>query len=1250
MSLSTHRPLVWWHFSDVHWDARASTERRSFLSALFEDLRRRIDQHGTPDFIVISGDLSFSGEEAQLLDAEENFIKPLIKIAANENLPLFLVPGNHDLRRSIARTVNPSLILSIQSVKSLNEFLDTDELIDTVERPFASFEEFSHRHMPNAERGVLGWWQELVIRGTKLLIAGLNSAWASTYHKTGEGVVDDERYLLLGQRQLQNLIEYSDKSKLSLLILHHPLKWLNGFNEPHVKHLINKYSDFVLFGHTHTLHDLSLTLSATGTSVYLPSPAIYDRADTDTIEYARGYNIVVFDPISRKGNAYYFKYSAAYATKFSPFVELYTSDGQESFRIDLSLSEEESSASNVKDHISTYSEAISNYPHLKYLSTLIEKSIQLDSIERHALEYFEAVIVELVRNTEILEADNADLFWEAVMLSRALMAIDLQQLINAPVRVYRPRHSADALVKLLSDAKNDPAVNLKLNLDDYQNLVSLSLDTFSLSNPASHTSEVYRRIFSVPWLLSRLLLYCDYPELIPIALQSESRIAALFDITPPEQLAILGFKFDAARCLLSIDLRIRDRDGFLAVTMLKHYVDMAFRSIADFWRNSQRIFPPLSLGLEFPRWRNKQISDYYLGVETTPIVKLLMGRAMYRGTKHVWFREIVQNALDANSARRALDDNNYQSQLDITFSGGDICVIRDNGIGMSRQHILRYLTTLGRSIWSSDELHEGKPVTRETAIQAIGKFGIGFAAVFQDASRVLVRTCFFKDVGESGWLVDFTTVDKPFLLEAVDSDTGTEVEIKLKEGIPQKEFLRLVNEFFLYINENITIKPEAHLPRHLSQVRLLPSEIAQKALLSDSLAEEQIGPHRFILRCLFFYDFKGREKGEKPPDNLLIVANSGVRVFEQDSLILKPGKHYIWVADVEEKKPVYQDPNDSGLQHSQVIIDFEKGNSPILPSRFEIEIEPSFSEELVQIIYERFCQGLRWAVNEITNKNLAPKLRRKAILTAMTLSTMQYTNYWRDRNQPPKGFSRIKVIDETAVDLYRDYCPVWIQTPNGEDVFEAVSAIASSSEGVFVVEGVAKSSLFKVYAKAAGLSRWVLVEDRREFFLFSKVISSDGWKGFSSEKDLYSEGRRIFAEIAETPLVDILRGDYALITDEIFDRAAFIVLPSNLPGSWKRGEAAGSVRRDAMKTCPARVLVNNSHPLISAMTRFLESPSASEPEKHLLKLLMDNLCDGVVEQDRITVARERWKTLQQELRKLLKGIPDIKYETLVVRR
>lgn len=44
----------------------------------------------------------------------------------------------------------------------------------------------------------------------------------------------------------------------------------------------------------------------------------------------------------------------------------------------------------------------------------------------------------------------------------------------------------------------------------------------------------------------------------------------------------------------------------------------------------------------------------------------------------------------------------------------------------------------------------------------------------------------------------------------------------------------------------------------------------------------------------------------------------------------------------------------------------------------------------------------------------------------------------------------------------------------------------------------------------------------------------------------------------------------------------------------------------------------------------------------VLKLRLDNLCDGVLEQERTTVARERWRALETELRDPLGTLPQIK--------
>jgi hypothetical protein len=106
-----------------------------------------------------------------------------------------------------------------------------------------------------------------------------------------------------------------------------------------------------------------------------------------------------------------------------------------------------------------------------------------------------------------------------------------------------------------------------------------------------------------------------------------------------------------------------------------------------------------------------------------------------------------------------------------------------------------------------------------------------------------------------------------------------------------------------------------------------------------------------------------------------------------------------------------------------------------------------------------------------------------------------------------------------------------------------------------LIENLTKSPLFKVYAKAMALKEWVVVDGQREYALFSKAIGALEWRGFAVEKDIYAERMRVLTEVIDSPLAGLVRGDYAVIADQIFGSEAFIVLPSNIPKSWKRGEA-----------------------------------------------------------------------------------------------
>jgi Histidine kinase-, DNA gyrase B-, and HSP90-like ATPase len=777
---------------------------------------------------------------------------------------------------------------------------------------------------------------------------------------------------------------------LAIVIAHHPLNWLAGFNETQIRQSLHRYADIVLFGHTHHLHDLAHTIGGSGSTVFLPSPATYDRStSTDSVEYARGYNIVRMDIESRTGAAHYFKYSDAYGSQFTPFVELFPDQTTSSFPINLGKKIPISPAVTGSDLFSL-KDVLQAYPNLYNLNALLESRVPYSHFDHHCLEFFEAIIVELARTTLAIEKDFEHVFWEHVILSRALLILNLIQLHGPRSRPFLIQQSISALSESLRAARNT-GIALHLAVDDCVALYGSNFDGFSLiqSNLTS-IPEIDRRQFTIPWAISQLLLYLDYPELIPNALRSEGRIADVFSRGRPNRFVVVAYRIDPNRSTLTIDLSLQDKDSFLAVTMLKYYFDQLIRHAADFWRQCQQVLNPIGLALEFPRWINKLVNAYELTVETTPIVKLLMGRSMYSDEEHVWFRELVQNALDTNSTREALEGKEYRSRLEIFLHSSGIFSVRDNGIGMSQQHILQYLTRLGKSIWNSEELRENSKITRDSALRAIGKFGIGFAAVFQQAERVVVRTRFFREIDELGWLVEFTSVEKPFLLEEDEFPIGTEIQLELKQDIANslspRAFVELVRRFFLYIDDNVVIIPDAQVARTLSDVRLIPDDAGKRSLYHDSTTTEQIGPYKFSLRCAFGFDYRARDRQDKPPASYMLIANSGVRVFEQPSLMLKRGSQYVITEHSSQGQRV-EDAREHGIKHFWVAVDFVKGATPILPSRLEVDVDQSFSKELLELIHARFCEAMSEVAQDIATAPTSPKERRRRLLHCLVYST-----------------------------------------------------------------------------------------------------------------------------------------------------------------------------------------------------------------------------------------------------------------------
>jgi molecular chaperone HtpG len=151
--------------------------------------------------------------------------------------------------------------------------------------------------------------------------------------------------------------------------------------------------------------------------------------------------------------------------------------------------------------------------------------------------------------------------------------------------------------------------------------------------------------------------------------------------------------------------------------------------------------------------------------------------------KHVFIRELIQNAHDAVVRRRAKEGDTYSGTISIDSRPDDLqFIIRDTGIGMSDKDLNEYLSTIGKGatrIARQDDQTEG----------LIGLFGIGFLSAFVVAARVEVKT---RRLGEAkGWLWQNSGNKDYTIVPCEVEQPGTIVTVFLKgeeeKGVIHKE-------------------------------------------------------------------------------------------------------------------------------------------------------------------------------------------------------------------------------------------------------------------------------------------------------------------------------------------------------------------------------------------------------------------------------------------------------------------------------
>ncbi|MEZ6133192.1 MAG: molecular chaperone HtpG [Planctomycetaceae bacterium] len=166
----------------------------------------------------------------------------------------------------------------------------------------------------------------------------------------------------------------------------------------------------------------------------------------------------------------------------------------------------------------------------------------------------------------------------------------------------------------------------------------------------------------------------------------------------------------------------------------------------------------------------------------------LLSESLYQN-REITIRELVSNASDALDKLRhaALTDSSIDAaELQITIQPSkdeNLLVIADNGIGMTRDELVRNLGTIAHS-GSLEFLQKLQKSGDKDGVSLIGQFGVGFYSAFMLAERVEVRTRSFSE--ETGWIWE-STGDGTFAISESGEpmERGTQVRLHLKKNLSE---------------------------------------------------------------------------------------------------------------------------------------------------------------------------------------------------------------------------------------------------------------------------------------------------------------------------------------------------------------------------------------------------------------------------------------------------------------------------------
>ncbi|MBK9258706.1 MAG: metallophosphoesterase [Polyangiaceae bacterium] len=287
-----HVLFSWIHLSDMHFGHRNTShqwDQKLVLDSLHRDITRLNERDiPTPECILLTGDIAFSGSTEQYADAAVWLDKVASTLAITRDR-IFVVPGNHDVDRNVDRK-DRNVARLIRGLRDGDDLVD-DILENADDRALlasrlAAYLAFAAGYPSVQAPDPLFWAHAFVsTHGLPVRIIGLPTALLAA------GDIDHGK-LRLGKKPLASTLNDAHKDReLVLVLTHHPLRggWLADQRD--TDSWVQSRAHVHLFGHVHE-SDSEFARSGSGAGILrIAAGAVHGDVLPPGIPASHGYSV-----------------------------------------------------------------------------------------------------------------------------------------------------------------------------------------------------------------------------------------------------------------------------------------------------------------------------------------------------------------------------------------------------------------------------------------------------------------------------------------------------------------------------------------------------------------------------------------------------------------------------------------------------------------------------------------------------------------------------------------------------------------------------------------------------------------------------------------------------------------------------------------------------------------------------------------------------------------------------------------------